>query len=158
MQETLFAIFFLIYVTCLIGFHMLYWFSYSESHSRFYAAQITLSFEYLQYLDLVYRDLKPENLLIGLDGYIKVSVEELPLNADLFPLAVEVYEVKREEHASAAAFSESLTDCSFVVLFPTLASLNLEMLITQKGKSILLFFAWYVFLCLSSVLLPDFVC
>ncbi|KAK0055446.1 cAMP-dependent protein kinase catalytic subunit alpha isoform X2, partial [Biomphalaria pfeifferi] len=46
---------------------------FSESHSRFYAAQIILSFEYLHYLDLVYRDLKPENLLIDPQGYCKVT-------------------------------------------------------------------------------------
>ena len=48
-------------------------FSYSEPHSRFYAAQIVLAFEYLHYLDLIYRDLKPENLLIDTHGYLKVS-------------------------------------------------------------------------------------
>ena len=46
---------------------------HSEPHSRFYAAQIVLAFEYLHYLDLIYRDLKPENLLIDSHGYLKVS-------------------------------------------------------------------------------------
>uniref|UniRef100_A0A914H1Y8 cAMP-dependent protein kinase catalytic subunit n=1 Tax=Globodera rostochiensis TaxID=31243 RepID=A0A914H1Y8_GLORO len=46
---------------------------FSEFHSRFYAAQIVLAFEYLHSLDLVYRDLKPENLLIDTNGYLKIT-------------------------------------------------------------------------------------
>jgi len=46
---------------------------FSEPHSRFYASQIVLAFEYLHHLDLIYRDLKPENLLIDSHGYLKIT-------------------------------------------------------------------------------------
>lgn len=42
-------------------------------HCRLYAAQITLMFEYMHSLNIVYRDLKPENLLIAADGYLKLT-------------------------------------------------------------------------------------
>ena len=41
--------------------------------SRFYAGQITLTFEYLHSLMILYRDLKPENLLLDRDGNCKVT-------------------------------------------------------------------------------------
>ncbi len=46
---------------------------FTESHARFYGSQIVLTFEYLHHLEILYRDLKPENLLIDSDGYIKVT-------------------------------------------------------------------------------------
>lgn len=44
-----------------------------NQHAAFYAAQISLIFEYLQSKNVVYRDLKPENLLIGEDGYLRLT-------------------------------------------------------------------------------------
>jgi hypothetical protein len=47
---------------------------FPEEQARFYAAQIVLVLEYLHNVDVIYRDLKPENLLIDTTGYIKVTV------------------------------------------------------------------------------------
>merc|ERR1719245_601056 len=42
-------------------------------HARFFAAQIVLVFHFLHKNHIVYRDLKPENCLIGVDGYLKLT-------------------------------------------------------------------------------------
>ena len=45
----------------------------SESEARFFAAQVLLVLQFLHEREIVYRDLKPENLAIQTDGYIKVN-------------------------------------------------------------------------------------
>lgn len=41
--------------------------------ARFYAAEVTLAFEYLHSKNVVYRDLKPENLLLDSHGHIRIT-------------------------------------------------------------------------------------
>ncbi|GMH33824.1 hypothetical protein BSKO_01658 [Bryopsis sp. KO-2023] len=45
----------------------------TEAHAKFYAASVICAFEYMQARHCVYRDLKPENLLIDTNGYVKVT-------------------------------------------------------------------------------------
>ncbi|KAG9285416.1 hypothetical protein G9A89_010891 [Geosiphon pyriformis] len=41
--------------------------------AKFYAAEVLLAFEYLHEKDIIYRDLKPENLLLDRNGHIKIT-------------------------------------------------------------------------------------
>ena len=44
-----------------------------EEKVRFYVSQIALAIDKLHNCQLIYRDIKPENILLDLDGYIKIS-------------------------------------------------------------------------------------
>ncbi|XP_051146609.1 serine/threonine-protein kinase D6PKL2-like [Andrographis paniculata] len=58
---------------------------FSEHAARFYAAEVVLALEYLHMVGVVYRDLKPENVLIREDGHIMLSDFDLSFRCEVSP-------------------------------------------------------------------------
>ncbi|KVH93804.1 Protein kinase, catalytic domain-containing protein, partial [Cynara cardunculus var. scolymus] len=61
---------------------------YSCLVMEFYGAEILLALEYLHMMGIVYRDLKPENVLVREDGHIMLSDFDLSLKCDVVPKLV----------------------------------------------------------------------
>ncbi|PWA59753.1 AGC kinase 1.7 [Artemisia annua] len=61
---------------------------FTEEATRFFASQILLALEYLHMLGIVYRDLKPENVLVREEGHIMLSDFDLSLRCSVNPTLV----------------------------------------------------------------------
>mmetsp|Transcript_35716 Transcript_35716/g.57772 ORF Transcript_35716/g.57772 Transcript_35716/m.57772 type:complete len:332 (+) Transcript_35716:75-1070(+) len=46
---------------------------FSNETSKFFAASIVIAFQYLHSMHIAYRDLKPENLLLDREGFLKIT-------------------------------------------------------------------------------------
>ncbi|CAN1193951.1 Serine/threonine-protein kinase D6PKL2 [Linum perenne] len=61
---------------------------FSERAVKFYIAEVLLAMEYLHMLGIVYRDLKPENVLVREDGHVMLSDFDLSLRCAVNPTLV----------------------------------------------------------------------
>ncbi|KAK6934625.1 Protein kinase domain [Dillenia turbinata] len=61
---------------------------FTEQAVKFYVAEVLLALEYLHMLGIVYRDLKPENVLVRDDGHIMLSDFDLSLRCAVSPTLV----------------------------------------------------------------------
>ncbi|KAJ7970930.1 Protein kinase [Quillaja saponaria] len=62
---------------------------FTEQAARFYASEVLLALEYLHMMGVVYRDLKPENVLVREDGHIMLSDFDLSLRCYVSPTLVQ---------------------------------------------------------------------
>ena len=58
---------------------------FSEAHARFYTAEVLLALQYLHLLGFIYRDLKPENVLLQGTGHVLLTDFDLSFCASSRP-------------------------------------------------------------------------
>ncbi|CAD8181669.1 unnamed protein product [Paramecium octaurelia] len=56
-----------------LSYHIANQGKFTEEATRFYAAEILLAIEYLHTKDIIYRDMKPENILLDNKGHVKLA-------------------------------------------------------------------------------------
>ncbi|CAK9133582.1 unnamed protein product [Ilex paraguariensis] len=79
---------------------------FSEYAARFYAAEVLLALEYLHMLGVVYRDLKPENVLVRDDGHIMLSDFDLSLRCAVSPTLIKTssFDIDPSKRGTGGAF------------------------------------------------------
>ncbi|CAA7050634.1 unnamed protein product [Microthlaspi erraticum] len=91
---------------------------FSEYAARFYAAEVLLALEYLHMLGVVYRDLKPENVLVRDDGHIMLSDFDLSLRCAVSPTLIKTFDSDPSRRGGAfcvqPACMEPTSACSII--------------------------------------------
>ncbi|KAM7269201.1 hypothetical protein ACFE04_024698 [Oxalis oulophora] len=77
---------------------------------RFYAAEVLVALEYLHALGVVYRDLKPENVLLREDGHVMLSDFDLCFKSDVVPTLNNNSRVKKIIKRRSSCFGSSTTN------------------------------------------------
>ncbi|KAK9283464.1 hypothetical protein L1049_011709 [Liquidambar formosana] len=81
---------------------------FDEAAVRFYASEVVVALEYLHMMGIVYRDLKPENVLVRSDGHIMLTDFDLSLKSDNWTSTAQV--VSDQNPPITNSSSEYLTD------------------------------------------------
>ncbi|PUZ58285.1 hypothetical protein GQ55_5G497000 [Panicum hallii var. hallii] len=84
---------------------------FSISSARFYVAETVLALEYLHMMGVVYRDLKPENVLVRGDGHIMLSDFDLSLKCDVVPRLLRHNSLPHNASAAAGRADTAKPSC-----------------------------------------------
>ncbi|CAL0307133.1 unnamed protein product [Lupinus luteus] len=82
---------------------------FTIASAKFYAAETLLALEYLHMMGIVYRDLKPENVLVREDGHIMLSDFDLSLKCDVVP---KLLRSKTRSEGSIKSIKKSTPSCT----------------------------------------------
>ncbi|KAF6145114.1 hypothetical protein GIB67_013465 [Kingdonia uniflora] len=77
---------------------------FPELAAKFYVAEVLLALEYLHMLGIVYRDLKPENVLVREDGHIMLSDFDLSLRCSVNPTLIRSSAVESDSVRKNSAY------------------------------------------------------
>ncbi|KAL4398422.1 hypothetical protein AHAS_Ahas01G0290300 [Arachis hypogaea] len=89
----------------------------------FYGAETLLAVEYLHMMGIVYRDLKPENVLVREDGHIMLSDFDLSLKCDVVPKLLRTKTTTRLERTIKSTKTRS---CATAPIQPVLSCFSLS--------------------------------
>lgn len=88
---------------------------FPEIAARFYVAEVLLALEYLHMLGVIYRDLKPENVLVREDGHIMLSDFDLSLRCAVSPTLVKSSNTSLETKSSGYCIQPACIEPTCVI-------------------------------------------